>query len=205
MGRWHRLRLMPSPTVLLARRTLLGTALGLLAAAPGLAQPRADAPEPGSDPASAVDNDPVPAPPAEAPPEPARLSTTPAPMAAPGREAPLALPTGMEALPQGGWRVHFAPGRRTLGESATATLAELGRRLAARPQGRITVYAQASGPEADVSTARRTSLARALAVKHALAAGGLPPTRIDLRPMGRTDEAVDAVDVEPPEARRAAG
>ena len=202
MGRWHRLHLMATPPVLLARRVMLGATLGLLAASSGLAQPRADAPGPGTEP---TDSGPIPAPPAEAPPEPARLSPTPAPMAAPGREAPLALPAGMEALPRGGWRIHFAPGRRSLGEATAATLAELGRRLAARPQGRITLYAQASGPEADVSTARRTSLARALAVKQALAAGGLPPTRIDLRPMGRTDEVVDAVDVEPPEARRAAG
>jgi hypothetical protein len=46
--------------------------------------------------------------------------------------------------------------------------------------------------------------ARALAVKAALAEGGLPPTRIDLRPQGRTEEAADAVDVLPPEAPRAA-
>jgi len=195
---------MPSLSVLLARRVLLRTALGLLAAGPGLAQPRADAPA-AADPAGAQEAGPIPAPPAEAPPEPARLSPTPAPMAVPGPETPLALPSGMEALPQGGWRVHFAPGRLGLAESATATLAELGRRLAARPQGRITLYAQASGPEADVSAARRASLARALAVKQALATGGLPPTRIDVRPMGRTEEAVDAVDVQPPEARRAAG
>lgn len=190
--------------VLLARRLLLGAALGLLAAGPGLAQPRADAPGAAADPAGAPDAGPIPAPPAEAPPEPARLSPVPAPLAVPGREAPLALPAGMEALPRGGWRIHFAPGRLSLGESATATLAELGRRLAARPQGRITLYAQASGPESDVSAARRASLARALAVKQALAAGGLPPTRIDVRPMGRTEEAMDAVDVEPPEARHAA-
>jgi outer membrane protein OmpA-like peptidoglycan-associated protein len=57
---------------------------------------------------------------------------------------------------------------------------------------------------ADASAARRLSLARALAVKQALAEGGLPPTRIDLRPLGRTEEAVDAVDVLPPGAERAA-
>ena len=64
--------------------------------------------------------------------------------------------------------------------------------------------AQASGPEADVSAARRLSLGRALAVKAALASGGLAPTRIDLRPLGRTPEAVDAADILPPAARRAA-
>jgi hypothetical protein len=62
----------------------------------------------------------------------------------------------------------------------------------------VVVLAQASGPAADVSSARRVSLARGLAVKEALVAGGLPPTRIDIRPMGRTEEAADAVDVLPP-------
>ena len=76
--------------------------------------------------------------------------------------------------------------------------------LAARA-GRVTVEAQASGPEADVSAARRLTLGRALAVKAALADGGLAPTRIDLRPLGRTPEAVDAADILPPPARRTGG
>jgi outer membrane protein OmpA-like peptidoglycan-associated protein len=67
------------------------------------------------------------------------------------------------------------------------------------------LLAQASGPVTDSSAARRLSLARALAVKQGLAAGGLPDTRIDIRAMGRTAEAVDAVDVQPPEVQRAAG
>jgi len=44
-----------------------------------------------------------------------------------------------------------------------------------------------------------------LAVKAALASGGLAPTRIDLRPLGRTPEAVDAADILPPAARRTTG
>lgn len=112
--------------------------------------------------------------------------------------APLALPAGMEALPQGGFRLRFADGAGGLPPAAAASLAELGRRLAAGPARRIVLTSQASGPEADVSLARRLSLARGLAVKQALAAGGLPPTRIDLRPMGRTADPLDAVDVQPP-------
>jgi hypothetical protein len=41
-------------------------------------------------------------------------------------------------------------------------------------------------------------------VKEALVAGGLPATRIDIRPLGRTGDAMDAVDVQPPGLRRAA-
>ncbi|WP_198373534.1 OmpA family protein, partial [Roseomonas rosulenta] len=80
---------------------------------------------------------------------------------------------------------------------ATA-LAALGRALAALPAGRITVEAQVSGPANDASMARRASLARAQAVKAALVAGGLPATRIDLRPLGRLPAGADRVDVLPP-------
>ncbi len=73
----------------------------------------------------------------------------------------------------------------------------------AGPDGRVTLTGQASGPATDASIARRLSLARALAVKQALVAGGLAPTRIDIRPMGRTADAVDAVDIQPPETERA--
>ena len=40
-------------------------------------------------------------------------------------------------------------------------------------------------------------------MKQALVAGGLPATRIDIRPMGRTEEAADVVDVQPPGYRPA--
>lgn len=149
---------------------------------------------------------PLPAAPAEAPPSPADLSATPRPaQPLPAAEAlpPLALPTGMEALPQGGFRLRFAGAAESLPPAAAGTLAELGRRLAAGPEGRIVLSGQASGPAADVSVARRLSLARSLAVKQALVAGGLAPTRIDVRPLGRTADVADAVDVQPPEAQAA--
>jgi outer membrane protein OmpA-like peptidoglycan-associated protein len=85
-----------------------------------------------------------------------------------------------------------------LDPAQAAALAALGRALAALPAGRITVEAQASGPANDASMARRASLARAQAVKAALVAGGLPPTRIDLRPLGRVGNGADRVDVLPP-------
>jgi outer membrane protein OmpA-like peptidoglycan-associated protein len=142
----------------------------------------------------------LPADPAPAPPDPANLSPRPG-LAQPAQAAPAArpftLPPGMEALPGGAWRLRFPEGKDAPPRAADAALAELGRRLAAGPEGRVVLFAQASGP-ADASTARRVSLARGLAVKDALVAGGLPATRIDIRPMGRTEEAADAVDVQPP-------
>ena len=138
-----------------------------------------------------------PAPPAEAPPAPVQLGADEAPR--PQASGPL------EALAEGRWRIRFAAGHEALSDAAAQRLEELGRRLAAaEAAGRVTVESQSSGPIADVSTARRVSLGRALAVKDALSQGGLAPTRIDLRPLGRTGEAVDAVDILPPAAPRAA-
>ena len=116
-------------------------------------------------------------------------------------EPPLAMPPGMQVLPQGGWRVRFGDESPNLDNAAIQlTLAELGRRLGAR-QGRVSLVAQASGPVTDVSAARRVTLARALAVKQALAEGGLGDSRIDVRALGRTAEAEDAVDILPAETQ----
>lgn len=134
-----------------------------------------------------------------------RLDRPPRPPLVAVEEPPLPLPHGLEALSGGAWRVAFAPETDVLPEPAAAALAQIGRRLAARPSGRITVAAQASGPDVDVSAARRLALLRGLAVKAALAAGGLPPTRIDVRPLGRLNPPVDAVEVQPPEPRAAPG
>lgn len=182
--------------VLPIRMALLAGALLAMVAAAGAAPP----------PAAASPAEILPADPAPAPPDPARLSPRPglaAPAPAPPALRPLALPPGMEARPGGAWRLHFPEGREAPPQAAEAALTTLGSRLAAGPEGRVVLLAQASGP-ADVSSARRLSLARGLAVKEALMAGGLPATRIDIRPMGRTEEAADAVDVQPPGYRPAA-
>lgn len=170
------------------RRGAASLLLAMLAARPAAAQP--------ADP-------PAPAPPAAAPPAPPRLDPPARPPPAPdaARMPPAAPLPGLEPLPAGGWRLRLAPGPAASPSAAARNgLGELGRRLAAVPQGRVRVVAQVSGPAEDVSAARRLSLARGLAVKEALVAGGLAPTRIDIRPAGRTEEAVDAVDVLPPEA-----
>ena len=149
-------------------------------------------------PCGAAEADGAPAAPANAPPAPAVLvpgdERRPPSGDRPGAAA-------FEALAEGRWRIRFGAGREDLSESAAARVEELGRRLAgATAAGRVTVEAQSSGPDADASAARRLSLGRALAVKSALASGGLPPTRIDVRPLGRTPEAVDAADILPPAA-----
>jgi outer membrane protein OmpA-like peptidoglycan-associated protein len=132
--------------------------------------------------------------------EPARAQ---APRGAPA--PPLALPTGMSPLPNGAFRLSFRPGESALPTGSTETLREIGRRLAAAPAGtgRITVEGQASGPTNDASAARRVALARAQAVRAALAEGGLEETRVDVRGLGRTPAALDAADILPPGATRA--
>ena len=157
-------------------------------AAPGWAQTIAQRPP-------AALPDPAPTPPASA----LLVAPTPhGPARPPSPPLTLSLPQGMSALPQGGWRLRFAGDIPSLEVAALPALAELGRQLGAKPQGRVSLLAQASGPVSDISAARRLSLARALAVKQALAAGGLAATRIDIRALGHIAEGQDAVDILPP-------
>jgi hypothetical protein len=138
--------------------------------------------------------------PGAAPPSPAVLAPRPAP--SPNRPAPPAappsLPAGVEALPDGGIRILGA----ALDGAPRQALVEYGRRLAVSPTGRVTVLAEVAGPALDPHLARRASLARAQAAKAALIEGGLPPTRIDLRPLGRTESGADRLDVLPPGVSR---
>lgn len=118
---------------------------------------------------------------------------------------PLALPAGMSPLRDGAYRVAFRVGEAALPAGLAPTLAEIGRRLAAAHAagGRITVEGHSTGPGTDASAARRLSLARAIAVRDALVAGGLEETRVDVRALGRTSAALDATDILPPGAARA--
>jgi outer membrane protein OmpA-like peptidoglycan-associated protein len=159
-----------------ARRAGLAAGLAMLVLAA-----RAQAPD------QALPPDPAPAPPPPVQLTPLRPQT---PQAAAG---PL---QGLHSLPQGGYRLRMTGTELT--PAQTAAVQALARNLAALPQGRITVEAQVAGPPEDVSAARRLSLARAQAVKSALVAGGLTPTRIDLRPLGRLSGAQDTVDILPP-------
>jgi hypothetical protein len=176
------------------RRVVGGTALAglalvalLAAPGPGRAQDTQARPEAA---------EPLPPEPPPAPPAPPRLATEGAAQAQPASPAGPPLPPGMAALPEGGVRLMLSGAAPDAAQAAA--LATLARAFAALPAGRITVEAQVSGPANDASMARRASLARAQAVKAALVAGGLPPTRIDLRPLGRLAAGVDRVDVLPP-------
>jgi hypothetical protein len=120
---------MPPPLPARRRAALLGAALVFA--------------HPPARPSGAAEADGAPPPPADAPPAPALLSpdSRPADGAAP-----------FEALAEGRWRIRFASGREDLSEAAALRIEELGRRLAESAEGgRVTVEAQSSGPEADVS------------------------------------------------------
>ncbi|MCX8132971.1 MAG: hypothetical protein N3D18_03285 [Roseococcus sp.] len=104
---------------------------------------------------------------------------------------------GLAALPGGGWRLLFGREEERPSPEQRLTLMEIGNILAAYTQGRVTLWAEVALGE-DVSETRRLALRRALAVREALVLGGLPETRVDLRPLGRTAARRDVVDILPP-------
>jgi len=108
---------------------------------------------------------------------------------------------GVAAIPPGVWRIAFSPERDALEVEQRAALGRLAAVLQSATVGRVTLLAEAS-EGSDVSTHRRLTLARALAVKAALVAGGLNETRIDIRALGRTPNGRDGVDVLAPTAPR---
>ena len=133
------------------------------------------------------------------PPDTAPAPPPPVQLAPPRQSVPveqLALPAEMQRLAQGGFRLRIPAGELTAAHISAVTA--LGRSLAGIANGRITIEAQVAGPADDPSTARRASLAFAQTVKAALVAGGVAPTRIDVRPLGRLPSAIDAVDILPP-------
>jgi hypothetical protein len=197
-------------TVPTARRAATALAL-LLAAIPAAAQQQQQPSDAGiasggaADPTTEADSGPdAPSDPAAAPPGAADLSAAPRP-ALPADIANLALPAGFTRLPIGGWRITGPAGQGEPGSAAFLAIQTIGRYLAEQSTGRVTIIAQASGPADDPSIARRATLARAITIKASLVRGGLPGTRIDIRPMGRTEEALDAIDIIAPPAPRARG
>ncbi|MBB3898882.1 hypothetical protein [Roseococcus suduntuyensis] len=165
-----------------ARRALLAAMAGLLARPAG-AQPNPSLPDP-----------------ALAPPPPVRLPTSPPPAA----PLPLARPVaigGLLSMNGGGWRLAFEPGTESPTAAQRLGLLRLGGHLARETTGRITLWAEAAGNE-DVSTTRRLSLRRGLAVRAGLVAGGLPETRVDIRALGRVEAGQDLVDILPMGATR---
>jgi outer membrane protein OmpA-like peptidoglycan-associated protein len=87
--------------------------------------------------------------------------------------------------------LRFAPGSVALPADAPALLDKLASRLAADGKRRVELLAYSTGNEA--SEARRLSLDRAIAVRAYLAARGVSPARVILRPLGgRGPEGIPA-------------
>jgi len=123
-------------------------------------------------------------------------SEAPAP-AAPQLAAPS--PTAVQPAPppppqRRTLRVGFAPGQSGLTPPEAGALAELGQGVPKTGPVRVEVLAYAPAAEGDASAARRLSLARALAVRSALAGAGVPAGSITLRALGSppAEQAGDA-------------
>ena len=91
----------------------------------------------------------------------------------------------------------FGTGQSDLSPSSAAAIQNL---VKTTPSGDGTSYnvvAYAAGTPADPSTARRLSLARALAVRNALMAGGISSSRVYVRALGAEagDKTPDRVDI----------
>jgi len=146
------------------------------------------------------------------PPPPATLPAAPPPVAsiapiqppAPPANVPLPAPppiaaaaaTTAAATPAG-LRLSFASGQSDLSPGSADSIKHL---VQAAPIGDATTFnvlAYASGDPDDPSVARRMSLSRAIAVRAALMADGVPSTRIYLRALGSGpgEGSPDRVDV----------
>ncbi|MCB5943713.1 OmpA family protein [Acidocella sp. KAb 2-4] len=120
-----------------------------------------------------------PAAPAAAKPAPAAApAPTPKPTAKPIAPVPKAPPAGV--------KLSFAPGSAALPANATAALGPF-----CGAGGMVSVSAHAPANPSDPSAAMRLSLARALAVKQALAACGVPAQNIIPRAMGASPGQAD--------------
>jgi outer membrane protein OmpA-like peptidoglycan-associated protein len=126
-----------------------------------------------------------------APPAPTPGSQPPAPPPVSDTAKTAAAPTNS------GLRLTFAPGDSDLSPDSSASIKQL---TAAAPPGDMTTFnvlAYAPGKADDPSTARRISLSRAMAVRSALVADGVPSARIFVRALGEQfgDGPPDRVDV----------
>lgn len=96
-----------------------------------------------------------------------------------------------------GLRVKFAANRSDISPETEATLRRFAAGVPDAEGVALDLRAYAAGVPDDASVARRLSLSRALAVRTALLADGLPSTRIFVRALGSNtgDGPVDRVDV----------
>jgi outer membrane protein OmpA-like peptidoglycan-associated protein len=112
---------------------------------------------------------PAPPPPGEKPPAPPPVSDTAQTKAAPTS-------TGL--------RLTFAPGASDLSPESSASIKQLTAGVKLGDLTTFNVEAYAPGKADDPSTARRVSLSRAMAVRSALVADGVPSARIFVRALG---------------------
>ena len=169
-------------------------------AAPSTPSPSAAAPSaPSSSAAAAVPPNPSPAKasaatPAQRPslpeavPDTASITpiapVTPPPGSPPPPPPPVSEKAATAAAPtSSGLRLTFAPGESDLSPDSSASI----KQLTVGPLGDLTTFnvmAYAPGKPDDPSTARRISLSRAMAVRSALVADGVPSARIFVRALG---------------------
>jgi outer membrane protein OmpA-like peptidoglycan-associated protein len=125
---------------------------------------------------------PIAPPPAGAPPPPPPVSDT---------AATAAVPTTT------GLRLTFAPGASDLSPESSTSIKQLTQDASLGDQTTFNVLAYAPGKADDPSTARRVSLSRAMAVRSALVADGVPSARIFVRALGEQygDGPPDRVDL----------
>lgn len=93
------------------------------------------------------------------------------------------MPTAPAPLP-GPLTVLFPPNVSTLAPADAGAIAKLAKSTPETDATSFTVLAYAAGSPQNPSAPRRLSLARALSVRAALQAGGVPAGRIYLRAMG---------------------
>ena len=96
-----------------------------------------------------------------------------------------------------GLRLTFAAGQSDLSPESAASIKTLASTAPAGDTTSFNIMAFAPGSPDDASTARRVSLSRAMAVRSALVADGIPSARIFVRAMGAQygDGPPDRVDV----------
>ena len=96
-----------------------------------------------------------------------------------------------------GLRLTFAPGESDLSPDSSTSIKQLTQSTPPGDATTFNVLAYAPGKPDDPSTARRVSLSRAMAVRSALVADGVPSARIFVRALGEQfgDGPPDRVDV----------
>jgi outer membrane protein OmpA-like peptidoglycan-associated protein len=112
------------------------------------------------------------------PPGPPAGSPPPPPPPVSDKAATTAAPT------TSGLRLTFAPGQSDLSPDSTAAIRQLTGSASLGDSATFNILAYAPGTPDDPSTARRVSLSRAMAVRSALVANGVPSARIFVRALG---------------------